>query len=403
MKRLSSLMLVFILLTIVPLTAAADCPTLVKQALAATDSLCKETGNNQACYGNISLQAKPNSQAENFVFSQPGDHVNIGDIRSLQLSPMTLDTGEWGVALMHVQANLPATSPNNLLLLAFGDVFLENTAPIPTALEGQVGDAFVNARWLPNTSSRTLVALKPGQAVTVVERLADNSWVRINLPDSGETGWVKTELLKVTGNLNTLSVVDATQPNYRPMQAFTFKSATDKQNCAEIPQNGLLIQTPEGAGEVKLWINQIVIKLGSTVYFQAQPNGDMIVSTIEGHATVEALGVSYTAIAGSSIHVQLDEDMKPISVPSLPQAYQITDVQNLPIDNLQRKISIHPPLTEQEVTSLKKTQMHNCFGLICNGNNANCPGNSCHNGTNNNNGNGGNSDNKDKDKDKGNG
>jgi hypothetical protein len=303
-----------------------------------------------------------------------------------------LDSGEWGVALMHVQANLPNTSPDNLLLLAFGDVFLENAAPVPTVLDGEVGNDFANARWLPNTSARTLIALKPSQKVTVIERLADNSWLRINLPDAGETGWVKTELLNVKGDLNTLSIANATQPYYRPMQAFTFKSGTSSgQSCTEIPQDGLLIQTPEGAGEVKLWINQVVIKLGSTVYFQAQPDGDMTVTTLEGHATVEALGESYTAIAGSSIHVKLDGDMKPISAPSLPQAYNMEDVQNLPIENLQRKISIHPPLTEQEIISIDKAQS--------NRNNFNCPGNSCHNGANNN-GNGGNSDNKNKDKDK---
>lgn len=398
MKRLFSTVLVFILLTIVPLTAAADCPTLVKQALAATESLCKETENNQACYGNISLQAKPASQAENFVFSKPGDHANIADIKSLQLSPMTLNTGEWGVALMHVQANLPTTSPNNLLLLAFGDVFLENTAPDSTVLDGEVGNNFANARWLPNTSSRTLVSLMPGQAVTVVDRLADNSWLRINLPDNGDTGWVKSELLNVKGDLNTLTVANATQPHYRPMQAFTFKSGTSGQGCSEIPQDGLLIQTPEGAGEVQLWINQVVVKLGSTVYFQAQPDGDMTVTTLEGHATVEALGVSYTAVAGSSVHVKLDEDMNPVSAPSLPEAYKMDDVQYLPIENLQRQISIHAPLTEQEIIDIDKAQS--------NRNNLNCPGNSCHNGTNNNNGNGGNggnggnSDNNDKGKGK---
>ena len=99
-KRLCSIVSVFILLTIVPLTSADDCPALVKQALAATDSVCDAMEHNQVCYGNIRLQAKPNSQIANFVFSQPGDRVNISDLKSLQLSPMTLDTSEWGVALM---------------------------------------------------------------------------------------------------------------------------------------------------------------------------------------------------------------------------------------------------------------------------------------------------------------
>ncbi len=279
--------------------------------------------------------------------------------------------------------------------MAFGDVLLENKAPVPTALNVEVGRAYANIRLLPNTQARTLVSLKPGQPVEAVERLADNSWVRINLPGSGETGWIKTELLHLTSDIKTLNVANATQPSYRPMQAFTFKSGADQQNCAEVPRNGLVIQTPEGAGEVHLWINQVVVKLGSTVYFQAQANGDMTVTTLEGHATVQALGTTYTAVAGTRLHIKMDADMNPISAPSLPEAYQMTDVQNLPIDHLQRAIAIHSPLTQQEVTLLQQTQQDPCAVTACNGttddgNSITCPGNSCHNGTNNNNGNGGN-------------
>src|SRR4051794_32055957 len=116
MKRLSLLILGFICFGVVP-AIAADCPALVRQALAATDTLCHETDKNQACYGNINLKAQPIPSAENFSFSKPGDRVDISAIKSLQLSPMAMDTGEWGVALMKVQANMPAAQPSNLTLL----------------------------------------------------------------------------------------------------------------------------------------------------------------------------------------------------------------------------------------------------------------------------------------------
>src|SRR5436190_6254210 len=93
MKRLSLLILGLICFGVVPVLAA-DCPALVQQALAATDRLCHETGKNQACYGNINLSAKPNSNAKSFQFEQPGDRVDISAIKSLQLSPMALDRGE---------------------------------------------------------------------------------------------------------------------------------------------------------------------------------------------------------------------------------------------------------------------------------------------------------------------
>src|SRR5262249_43307373 len=142
-----------------------------------------------------------------------------------------------------------------------------------------IGKDAVNVRWLPNVKAGAVAVLQPGQQVTAVERLADNSWLRINLPNSGETGWIKSDLVNGLGNINSLNVAQGDQPNYRPMQAFTFVSGSEQQNCAEIPKDGLLIQTPEGAGEIRLWINQIMVKMGSTVYFQARPNGDMVVST----------------------------------------------------------------------------------------------------------------------------
>src|SRR6185436_13032480 len=124
MKHLSFAILGLILFVTAPVMAA-DCPTLVQQALAATDTLCHETGKNQACYGNINLNAKPNPSAENFRFNQPGARVDISAIKSLQLSPMALDKGEWGVALMKLEANQRASQPANLTLLAFGDVTFE--------------------------------------------------------------------------------------------------------------------------------------------------------------------------------------------------------------------------------------------------------------------------------------
>jgi hypothetical protein len=82
----------------------------------------------------------------------------------------------------------------------------------------------------------------------------------------------------------------------------------------------------------------------------------MIISTLEGHATVEALGVSHTAVAGTSVRVKLGADMKPIAPPSLPESYPLADVQNLPIGNLQREIAIHMPLTDAEVALVQQQQ-----------------------------------------------
>ena len=51
---------------------AADCPTIVKTALDATNNVCSSTGRNQACYGNINLTALPQAGVSAFTFTKPG-------------------------------------------------------------------------------------------------------------------------------------------------------------------------------------------------------------------------------------------------------------------------------------------------------------------------------------------
>lgn len=421
------------------LASGVDCPALVKQALDTTTTLCEDTGRNQACYGNVMLQARPQPNVTDFKFDQPGSITNVVDIKSLRLSPMSPDKGEWGVALMRLQANLPATTGQVVTMLSFGDVLLENAAKTPTFLNVTVlGDDFINVRWRPNVNAGVLAVLNPGQTVTAIERLEDSSWLRIELPDSGETGWLHSSLVQTDGAVEVLNVSGAVEPSYRPMQAFYFESGSDEPACAEVPQNGLLIQTPEGTGEVRLWINEVKISMGSTVHFEAQRGGLMTVTALEGHATVEAMGITHTAVAGSSVQVKLNDQLQASEPPGQPQPYVMTDVENLPVSNLDRDIEIHPPLTEEEIAVVQNDQgdgsgqtisgdtcvppcdaasaspgtgenssaPNNCPGNSCNsngngnGNNQNCPGNSCNNNGNghgNGNGNGDGHDNGDGD------
>ncbi|MBI5667874.1 MAG: SH3 domain-containing protein [Chloroflexi bacterium] len=363
-----------------------ECPALVQQALQATDQLCDGTGRNQACYGHARLDAQFHADGPSLTFDQPGDLVDVTAIQSLHLSPMEIATGNWGVALMRLQANLPASQPNDVTLLTFGDVKIQNAVKQPTRLTVVTGSDYVNVRLLPTVRAGVVESLAPNQTVTAVERVADNSWLRVEVPDSDITGWVNASLLVPQGDINTLNVAEPRQPYYRPMQAFYFESHDDQSACPEVPTSGLLIQTPEGVGEVKLLINEVNIQLGSTVFFETQPGNVLTVSTLEGHARVEALGVAHTAVAGTTVQVQLDETMKPASPPSLPASYDDTRLKNLPVGHLDRPVAVHPPLTGQELAEVIRSEQE---AICCeqnegNGNspNNNCPGNSCENNPN---------------------
>lgn len=361
---------------------SVECPVVVQQALTATDEVCDKTGRNQACYGHARLQAQSQAGAPAFTFDQPGDIIDVTTIQSLHLSPMELSTGNWGVALLRLQANLPSNQPGDVTVLTFGDVQLQNAVKPATRLDVAVAsNQYLNVRLLPTTRAGVVGSLSPRQTTVAVERLADSSWLRVEIPGSEVLGWVDASLLTVQGDVKTLNVSAPQRPYYRPMQAFYFESRSDAEApCPEVPTSGLLIQTPEGVGEVKLLINEVNIQMGSTVFFDAQPNGLMTVTTLEGHARVEAMGVTHMAVAGTSVQVALDENMRPAAPPTLPRPYDEAALHNLPIGSLDRAIEIHPPLTPDELTDvLAEEQAALCCPAGDDDNNpaTPCPGNSC--------------------------
>lgn len=109
--------------------AQAACPSLVTEALDALDDLCSGLTRNQACYGNVRLEATAQSGVEQFRFEQVGDIEEVNEINTLTLSPMDEAAGTWGVVMMQLQADIPDTLPGqNVTFLMFGDVEITNNA-----------------------------------------------------------------------------------------------------------------------------------------------------------------------------------------------------------------------------------------------------------------------------------
>ncbi len=331
---------------IVALSQTGDCEAVVQTALEATDRVCTDTSRNQACYGHVHIEAEPQSLEEAFKFEDVGDTVDVSRIGSLRLSPMDEDQQTWGVALMKVQADIPNSKPENVTILLFGDVQVDNAVPDPILLDASViGPGNANIRRQPSNRAFVLASMAPDTVLTARGRSADGNWLYVDLPDDRGSGWVRRSLMEIEGNANQLRTTDPSLTSYGPMQAFYLQNGNDQSSCSQTPNDGILIQTPEGVAEVRLWINEVKIRLGSTAFIQA-PAGSrqMVVKTVEGQAVIEALGVEQTSPAGTSVTIQLNEDNKPSAPPSAPQAYQMNVVENLPFEELEREITAAPPL-----------------------------------------------------------
>ncbi|MEO8391595.1 MAG: hypothetical protein ABI700_01255 [Chloroflexota bacterium] len=168
--------------------------------------------------------------------------------------------------------------------------------------------------------------------------------------------WVLASLLSVPpGDLTALPVIDPSlgTPGLGPLQAFYLTTNDNAiSGCAQLPESGLLIQTPEGAGMIRLYINEVKFDIGSTVFFQAKANGDLTVSTLEGMAVVEASNHTEVAAAGSQLTVPMGDKLAPAGPPTLPQPYDQAKLASLPITELERPIEIAPPLTKQSIDTI---------------------------------------------------
>lgn len=253
--------LLFVTLTIALLAVTAiviaqdddTCPVIVQEALDAIDLACADTGRNEACYGNVSINAIPREdvEADTFIFEQQGDVVPVSTIQTLQLAPLDRETGAWGVALLRLQANIPDSLPGqNVTFLAFGDVEIE----------------------------------------------------------SGSEG----------------------------MDVFFFHSGVGDAACEEAPESGLLIQTPDGVGEVAFTMNGVDVTLGSTAFFQAEPDGFMGVYLFDGGATVTAEGETAVLPAGNALLVPMDADLQPAGPPTEPHEFEVEDFAALPLETVTR-------------------------------------------------------------------
>lgn len=343
--------------------AQVDCPSIVQEALSATDQVCSTIGRNQACYGNIDLEAIPREGTETLTFNQPGDLVNVVDVQQFRLSPLDLTGESWGVALMKLQANLPDTLPGqNVTFLLFGNVEIENAVePVSAAVQTDAATLPVTVSSMAPfmeslTSTDAPEMLTNGTQATADGRDPSGQMLHIIL-DDGRAGWTMAQMVTIQGDVSTLPEVDllsgetteaATEstPAQTPMQAFYFRTGVGDAPCEQAPDSGILIQTPQGAGQIKLTMNGVDLQLGSTAYVQS--SDELTVNVVEGNGLVTAQGVTRVVPAGMRVRVpqeETDGHLIASGPPSEPEPYDETALAALPVSHLERSITIAPALT----------------------------------------------------------
>ncbi|MEM6284072.1 MAG: tetratricopeptide repeat protein, partial [Chloroflexota bacterium] len=329
---------------------ANTCAALVQTAYTITADACSDTDSNQMCYGNALLEIAPQSTA----FTTSGDTIGIDAVETLELSGMNQQIDEWGISLMRVTAETESGSNENVDLVLFGEVDLENRGITAEAVEPVVftvtAASNMNVRGGASTNDAIVGTLSAGQSAEATERNAAGDWLAITLAD-GTQGWVFAPLVTVSGDTNLLPIegeeVEAIQSG--GTQAFTFRSGANDRPCDSAPDSGVLIQTPQGVGEVSLVFNEVVIDLGSTAYLQAIPGRYLTIYVLEGRGNITSNGVTIPIPAGLAGRVQLNSAGLASGEPEGPFEFDPFTVSGIPLDLLSDEIIVAQAPTSDEV------------------------------------------------------
>jgi len=340
--------LTLIFLGINTVTAQEACETIVQTAIETAAENCDGLRGGQACYGNVVIDAEAVPGVDDFTFESEGDLVSVSDLASLRLSSQVDAGGQWGISLMRVPVALGDETVDTSLVL-FGDVeviageadveSIETPEPeIVTVELTTTGN--LNVRGGPSTSDAVVGGLTAGQTVTADARNTAGDWARITL-DDGTVGWVFVPLMTTDDDPTTLAVASGAAPTtdtvspddinfdpvFGPMQVFTLitPNGAGDRPCASAPDSGLLIQTPEGAGQISFLINEVIVEVGSTALVRMLTPSLMRISNLEGAVTAISNNVPVVLAVGEGVDVQLG------SAPSPPTTYAYSDVRSLPL------------------------------------------------------------------------
>lgn len=286
MKKLSLMyagLLACLAIIVSPVLSQADCPLVVTQALAAIDDNCQELGRNTACYGYHLVEADFFDGAA-VSFDAPSDRADLISLRSLRTAALDEVSQHWGVALMHLQADVPELSPGQAVtFIVMGDASIENRVPPDQAR--QAGPpitvtlaADTTARARPSIESDTLLDAVSGSAWPADAISPDGDWVRLWVgTDISDTGWVPRSA--VAGDqVTNLAVVDPDA--FAPMQAFYFTTGIGAPRCREAPDS-ITIRSPRDSF-VTLNINGADVRIGSTITLRSSASDAAVFTVLEG-------------------------------------------------------------------------------------------------------------------------
>lgn len=330
MKNLFMTFAVLLLVATGVLAQDEVCSTVREHALATTFQHCNNVGPNEVCYGYSEVASVVNCD-ETLDFTAPGDIIPLQTLCAMRLSAMSL-SGQWGIAVMNVAPEVPE---QGLTYILFGDVEIQNAASANSQMRVWVTTEST-IRSGPGSSFDSISSIASGEVILVNACNCTRNWLRTVLND-GRAGWILARNVSVLGDTEELPVATSNTPIYESMEAFTFSSGHEMTSCAGTTTAGVLIQSPAGADEAHLRINNVEVTLTSTIFAQSQPGHHLTISVLDGIGHFTANGFAVSAPAGTKAVIPLSDDNLPSGLIRV-EPFQTEEVVQLPMTLLPQPI-----------------------------------------------------------------
>lgn len=342
MKRIQILWILLVII-VFPAMAQDVCPADVIRAFARAGAACSDVERNHVCYGNGTVTGVFDASNED-EFSLVGERASTGLLQQL----IVASEDELSVASMQLQLSLINTQPGrNVSLIASGDVTLTNQVPVrPTILVESTG--LLTIRELPDSEAAMIEQYPLRTTVTANGLYSEGGWLRVEVPDSSEIGWVSLEIISTVGDINTLNIVEIDSPFLRSFQLMSISTGIDDARCEGAPESGVLIQSPNIVDAVEMTINGVDLLLAGTVFLQSAPDAGMILRQIDGQTLIRMASGTQWLVSGGEVSIPLDSSLTVSGELSETQPFVAENLVGVPVNNLNYRVRV-PDVPTQEV------------------------------------------------------
>lgn len=297
-----------------PVAAQVSCPVFDQALLAALRSTCNNVAIGVLCH----------YPDENLSLNTLSDPRSIGSAAPLIQINAAAFTG------VDYQ-----TVPTTLLLVGDGTLSDETDGVSPLLLPVTTATG-VNVRRRPQPDAAIRFGVPQGQALHVLGRLDDSSWLQV-ISGDGRGGWVTADAFSVPLTALPVIVPAAALPVEAAYLPYTHVALQPSVTlCAGNVPTGLLVQTHAETSPARLQVNGTTVLLDGTVFVSVQVQNEAILTTfalLRGRVTLVQADTRLAMRVGTTLTTRA-EDTTITFTRLLSQPYPYEEYTRLPVSLL---------------------------------------------------------------------